>query len=160
MATYYLDTSALVKLYVPEPGSGWIEALLQERDDGGRPIHVAAISEIGIVEVAAAVGRREGQGDVAARLGDMLLERFAVDLRERFFTLAVRGDVVHQAAIVARSRGLRAYDAVHLATALLLEAQLRDAALAPSVFVSADRGLLAAARGEGLLTEDPAAHEG
>jgi len=58
MATYYFDTSALVKLYVAEPGSGWVDHLVNALGADGRPEHVIALSRIALVEVAAAVARR------------------------------------------------------------------------------------------------------
>ena len=159
MATYYFDTSALVKLYVPEPGSRWTEAVVGEQDDDGQPTHVVAFSEIGFVEVAAAVAQRERLGHIGARLGGALFRRFVLDCEERYFTLAVRGDVIRRAAGVARTHALRAFEAVPLGTACVLEEQLRAAGLGPHTFVSADRDLVAAASREGLFTEDPNDHE-
>ena len=55
---------------------------------------------------------------------------------------------------------LRAYDAMHLATALALaRASSSSSALPSPIFVSADTNLLAAARAEGLAVENPSEHE-
>lgn len=53
---------------------------------------------------------------------------------------------------------LRGYDAIHLATALTVNAALTAANLPPLIFVAADDDLLAAARAEGLATENPNYH--
>jgi hypothetical protein len=45
---------------------------------------------------------------------------------------------------------LRAYDAVHLATALIAERSFRAKGLPPLLFLSSDDRLLTAARAEGL----------
>lgn len=155
MATYYFDASAVVKLYVPEVGSRWCQSVFDEGADDGTPAHVVAFSEIGMVEVAAAVARRERAGDIDVLLARALMRRFVLDCEERFFTMAVRGDVIREAARTARDRAHRAYDAVHLGTAMVLEGQLKAADLAPHTFVTADRDLMAAASREGLLTRDP-----
>ena len=159
MATYYFDASALVKLYVPEIGSRWTASVIGEKGDDGQPRHIVAFSEIGMVEVAAAVARRERLGDIGADLGRALFRRFIQDCERWFFTLAVRGDIIRQSTRLTQAHALRAFDAVHLGTALMLEDQLRAAGLAPHTFVSADRDLVAAAAREGLLTADPAEHE-
>ena len=52
MATYFLDTSALVKRHVVEPGHTWVQALCAPRR--GNSIVVA---EVALVEVAAAFSR-------------------------------------------------------------------------------------------------------
>jgi hypothetical protein len=62
------------------------------------------------------------------------------------------------AVLLARSHGLRAYDAVQLASAIDIQRDHRDAGLAPVTLVSADRDLNAAATAEGLPVEDPNLH--
>jgi len=156
VTTYYFDTSAIVKGYVPEAGSEWTLSLLEETDATGAPAHVVALSEIGIVEVSAAVARRERSGHLAPPLAAALLSSFLRDCDERFLTLGVRSDIVRRASRAARRHALRAYDAVHLASALVLEEQLRAAGLETHTFVSADRQLLSAATREGLAALDPA----
>lgn len=159
MATYYFDTSAVVKLYVPEPGTDWVDAIVEEKNDQGQPENVVAFSEVAIVEVAAAVARRQRTGDIEDNLAEALFGRFTRDCRDRFFTLAVRDDVIQRATVVARDQHLRAYDALHLGTALVLDELLITAGLPRHVFVSADRRLLDAAVRERLLVAQPAEAE-
>lgn len=59
----------------------------------------------------------------------------------------VDGDVVARAGDLAEQHALRAYDALHLASA-------ESVADSETVLVSADRELLAAARARGLATLD------
>ena len=56
---------------------------------------------------------------------------------------------------LATQHPLRAYDAVQLATAWLLNRDLLDDSQAPLTFVCADDRLVAIAQAEGLLTETP-----
>jgi hypothetical protein len=53
---------------------------------------------------------------------------------------------------------LRAYDAVQLASALVVSEALAEADLSAPTFVSADDHLLAVARTEGLHTDNPNLH--
>jgi uncharacterized protein len=53
---------------------------------------------------------------------------------------------------------LRGYDAAQLATALAVDHALSAASLPGIIFVSADTDLIAAARAEGLPSDDPNIH--
>jgi hypothetical protein len=55
-------------------------------------------------------------------------------------------------------RRLRAYDAVQLSTALDIQRDHQQAALAPVTPVSADRDLNVAAVDEGMAVDDPNTH--
>lgn len=112
MASYYLDSSAVVKLYVAEPGSQWVESLITARADDGRPAHVVAMSKVGVVEVAAAVARRAREGFLDAARQDAVLNTFLGDCERRFLILAVLDDQVRLAVALVRRRPLRGYDAV------------------------------------------------
>ncbi len=59
---------------------------------------------------------------------------------------------------LAERRGLRGYDAVHLAAALLVAEAQYSAGRPPLTFVSADTDQRQAAAAEGLLIEDPNAY--
>jgi uncharacterized protein len=132
----YLDSSALVKLVLPEPESEALAGYLRER----RPRAVSTI--LAAVEVPRAVERAEPVDPVAAgrRLRAVLGETTLVDL-----TL----ELADQAAPLPPPE-LRAADAVHLATALALGEDL-------SAFVAYDRRLLAAAGAAGLPVQTPGA---
>jgi uncharacterized protein len=53
---------------------------------------------------------------------------------------------------------LRAYDAVQLATAMVVNQSLAAHGLPPLYFVSADDRLITAAQAEGLTTDNPNSH--
>lgn len=48
-SVFYFDASALVKRYIAEDGTSWIEALCADEEN-----HAIAIAHLGLVEVAAA----------------------------------------------------------------------------------------------------------
>jgi uncharacterized protein len=153
VTAYFCDSSALIKRYVVETGSAWVE-LITAPSSGDR-IFVAQITRTEIVSGIARLNR-EGRLSVSsttnARLSidyHMTLEYSVVELSEPVILLAEDLLLAHP---------LRAYDAMQLASALDLRARLSATSLAAPIFVSADRRLLAAAEAEGLLTDDPNQH--
>lgn len=115
----YLDTSALVKLYVQE----------EHREDVRRAVRAAevvAISEIGFVEARSAFARREREGTFSEEGHDREVRRLRRDFDEGYLVCPVTAEVVARAGVLARKHALRAYDAVHLATALALRDEARE----------------------------------
>ncbi len=151
--TFYLDASALVKRYLAENGSAWVESLCADVAN-----NAIAIARFGLVETAAAfAAKRRGQfitdGEYESALGELLR-----DASERYRLMAVGPMVMDHAIQLTRRRKLRGYDAIHLACALALNKPLVDLGLPLLTFVAADDNLLAAARSEGLPTENPNDH--
>jgi predicted nucleic acid-binding protein len=125
----YADSSALVKLIIDEPES---DALRRYLDDGP----VLATSRIAVVEVlrgtALANPAPEAQDDALRMLTACLL----IDLSHELARAAAR----------LTSRAVRSLDAIHLASALRVEADQ---------LVAYDRRLLAAAAARGLSVAHP-----
>ncbi|MBD2775745.1 type II toxin-antitoxin system VapC family toxin [Iningainema tapete] len=59
MTAYFLDSSALIKRYVPETGSAWIRAI--SALDSGNSLIIARITW---VEVRSALARRQREGSL------------------------------------------------------------------------------------------------
>ncbi|MBC7226883.1 MAG: type II toxin-antitoxin system VapC family toxin [Thermoflexales bacterium] len=144
-AVFYLDSSALVKRYLPEPGTRWVRHISATAS--------IAMAEFSIVEVASALARRVRMGDLDPRLCDDLLEAFLQDV-EGYSVLSPNRGTVLLAVELTRRHPLRAYDALQLATALQLADALRSESFSLT-FVSADERLCAAAEQEGLPTVNP-----
>jgi len=155
MSTYYFDTSALIKYYVTEAGTDWVDAIVEARD-GTAYAHVVAFAKIGIVEAAAAVSRRHRMGDLSRKKRDALFARMGRDAHARFVTLGLPDELLARAARLTQAHPLRGYDAVHLASALALNEHLVGAQTAPVTFASADKQLCTVAHAEGLTTVVPA----
>lgn len=154
----YLDTSALVKLYAEEPGREEVENAVQEA-------HVVAVSEIGYVEARSALARKEREGSFSTDEHDEAIEQLQQDYREVYLSRPITGDLIARAGELAREHALRAYDAVHLATALVLCEQSRELAESKQeseeifpqegtelqvALMTFDRSLAKATRDEGL----------
>ncbi len=108
----YLDTSALIKLYVDEPGS-----LVVRRSTG--EAHLVATAEIAYVELRAALARRRREGYITPRDYRQAITDIHADWLT-YFVIEVGSTIVRQAGEIAERYSLRAYDAVHLASALSL----------------------------------------
>jgi predicted nucleic acid-binding protein len=118
----YLDSSAIMKLIVPEPESEALEYALQEWPD-------LLSSELASVEIRRAL-RRVGAPPAAGRRADGVLKTLILlHLDEPVLRLAAR----------TGSPLLRSLDAIHLATAL----SIGDF---PDAFITYDDRLAAAAR--------------
>ena len=146
MALYFLDTSALVKLYVAEPGT---ERML-DLADGGDANQFAVLS-IAQAELWSAVGRRQREGAIDDEEAGDLLDRFSEDLESFFLRQSVNDAVIDLACALLERHPLRADDALQLAGCLTL----RPAAPDLPVFTCADDLLLQAAEEEGLRTLNP-----
>jgi predicted nucleic acid-binding protein len=122
----YLDASALVKRYVAEPGSDMVRAAMAAADGW-------FMCRIGFAETYRATG-------IAA--GERVAQRFAAEW-PAFGSLEVDAALVEEAAALALSARLRTLDALHLASALLLDGD-------DLVFAAWDERLRVAAGERGL----------
>lgn len=139
--TVFADSSALVKLYADEVGHEAVRAL-----------DLLVVSQIARVEVPAALWRKQRMGELGAEDAGVLVAAFAADYagtaeeEPLFAAVALTAAILDDAAELAGTRGLRAYDAVQLASA-------RAAARADSdcsTFAAFDDALRAAAIAEGF----------
>src|SRR6266566_24225 len=150
MATYFLDTSAIIKRYIFEPGQAWILSLCNPAQG-----HDLYISQAPLVEVVAAICRRAREKSISSAERDPLISVFRQDSKQGYNIWPVTTDLYHAAGDLCRSHRLRAYDAVQLACVLALR-QFTLANQAPEpIFVCADVGLLDIASIEGLQVENP-----
>ncbi|MDP3768064.1 MAG: type II toxin-antitoxin system VapC family toxin [Dehalococcoidia bacterium] len=136
----YCDTSALLRLYLPEPGSDEFNRMVEGRED-------LLVSDLAVTEVASALSRRLRQGaatpEVARRVQHAIVGRLDDGVYQRVeLTRDVHRRAEHFLLSLTASP-LRAADALHLA----LATSARAASLA-----SFDARLGAAARAVGLAT--------
>jgi predicted nucleic acid-binding protein len=158
MASFYCDSSALVKYYIVESGTEWVRSLIDSRpdDEWANSIFTSALTW---AEVISAFAKRHRMGDISTHLYRALTARFLREARLRYGRLRVNDALIDLAVELVRRHPLRAYDAVQLATALLLNRSLLADELPSLTFVSADDVLCEAARAEGLPAENPNEYE-
>jgi predicted nucleic acid-binding protein len=148
MARSFLDTSALVKYYHSEEGTGAVTQLVQERN--GRHY----ISRLGIVEAQHAFAIKLRTGEITETDFVGLRQRLLRDIAQGQFQY-VRVTEPHyreaERLIVAyRRRRFRTLDAVQLAVALDLSRRGMT-----EYFVCADIRLCETAAEEGLMIVNP-----
>ena len=144
MASVYLDTSALIKLYIEEEGTERVFGLTDDLD-GVRII----IPDIAPLEARSAVRRRQREGDVSGTDAGRILNRMEDDGSSLFLVQPSTSAV--QAARLIDRHPLRTYDALQLAGCLVT----RDSVPGPLTFVCADVRLCEAAGQEGLTVLNP-----
>jgi predicted nucleic acid-binding protein len=147
LALYYLETSALVKLYVREPGTDRLLALADRSST-----NQLSILSLAQVEIWSAIRRREKNGEIPAGVATQLLEAFRRHSESRFVTQKVTDFCLDLATNLVDRYKLRAYDAIQLAGYLVLRG---SAVNDLPFFVCADRDLLIAAEGEVARILDP-----
>src|SRR5688572_18206761 len=150
MAAYYADSSALVKRYVEELGSSWMAALT--RPSAGNTIVTALVSG---PEIVAALARQVRTGSMTLRDATAAIAAFRNQFQTEFEVAEISNEVIMRAMDLAERHGLRGYDAVQLACALVTRDRLAARGLPTITFVSADSALNAAAAAEGLAVENP-----
>ena len=138
----YLDTSALVKLYVEEVYSD------QVIKQAGRA-EISATSRIAYVETLAGIARKLRDGDMSRKEHEVLVGEFENDW-SNFFVVEVTEEICRISGELLRNHLLRAFDAIHLASAVLLRRKIKEDVW----FSSFDKRLNAAAQAEGLKNAD------
>jgi predicted nucleic acid-binding protein len=147
LALYYLETSALVKLYVYESGTERLLALTAS--DAG---HRFAILSLAQVELRSAIRRRQRGGEIPDYAADELLESFRRHSEGKFLIQSFSDSLLDIALALVDGYALRAYDAVQLAGYLLIRS---ISGTEEPTFVCADKALLSAAVNEGCPVLDP-----
>lgn len=129
----FLDSSALAKRYVREPGSELVERRIQEAD-------AVAVAVLCYPEIVSALQRRRREGKLTvpiAEAAQTALEHHLGDMS----VVQLTSDVLERAVQLLKEHPLRAADALHVACAILWRADL---------FVSSDERQCAAAKASGL----------
>jgi predicted nucleic acid-binding protein len=135
----YLDTSALVKLYVEEEGSSFIRQAVADAE-------TVATSAIAYVEARAAFTCRRREKRFSSVQYGRLIQDLDLDW-DSYVLVEVSAAVIRAAATLTERHPLRAYDAVHLASARLLAESLAPERF---LFASWDDDLERAAKKEGV----------
>ena len=147
---YFLDTSALVKRYIAETGSNWIQSITENATNSK-----LAIAQITWVEVLSAMSRRQREGSLSESDFDSICRDFREDFDLEYRVIEVDQALFERAGQLVIRYPLRAYDAVQLASALRCRSGLTQTPGTQLVFVSADNRLLNIALAEGLVTDNP-----
>lgn len=153
MAAYYLDTSALVKVFARESGTAWATALVDPA--AGHTLYTVRLTG---PEAVATLGRKVRTGELTQAEATSAMRAFRQAWHRRYRVVAATVAVAERAMDLAERHGLRGYDAVHLAAALAVSDLRLRRGLPVATFVTADTVQRQAAAVEGLRVDDPNAH--
>ena len=148
MTWYFLESSAFAKLFIFEQGSEPLIQLLEKVDDPQK-----LVSALASLEVRSAIRRRQREGDIPPADAALALENVRFESL-RIVEQPVSPAVIDVAKLVLDSHPLRAMDALHLATCIVMRDTLQ---ISDICFVSADDALLKAADLEKFPTLNPLA---
>lgn len=149
MTAYFVDTSALVKRYVNEPGSTWVRSWIELPAD-----NTIIASELVAVEVYSALARRRRDGTLDANAVSLLQNDLLGHIQSEYVIITLESKILVRARRLIDQYPLRTLDAIQLATALYATS-LSNVAL---YFICADVNLLAAAAAEGFAVDNPNQH--
>jgi predicted nucleic acid-binding protein len=128
----YLDTSALIKLYVEEAGADRVEGAVERAE-------LVATSVVAYAEARAALARRHRENDFTASEYQGIVSELDASW-QGYERLGVTEGLAREAGELAEEHALRGFDAVHLASALRLAQRFPS-----SSFLAFDERLTAAA---------------
>ncbi|MBI3942511.1 MAG: type II toxin-antitoxin system VapC family toxin [Chloroflexi bacterium] len=151
MSLFYLDTSALVKRYMVEIGSTWIMALANPAAG-----HTIIVCEITRVEAAAAIAARHRiPGGITRQQRDTAVDLLLRHCDTEYRLVPLDQSIITRAVNLTQNRRLRGYDAIQMATAMIINNQYIAAGFLPLTFVTSDNDLIVAAEAEGLPSVNP-----
>jgi len=136
----YLDTSALVKRYFREPYSDEILSRWKSANQ-------IVTSSVAYAETMASMYRKKREADLPETMIRKIVDSFHWDW-ESFIRVEVNDELNGLIDRVAEGYPLRGFDAIHLASALVIKERLPEA----FVFACFDDRLVRAAQAEGLET--------
>lgn len=153
MTAYFLDSSALVKRYVCETGSAWIQQIADPRT--GNELLIARITW---VEVRSALARRQREGSLAPSTVNQLIQTFRSDLNNQYQVIKLDSTLAETAGQLVSQYPVRSYDAVQLASVLRIQPAFATMESTQLIFLTSDNRLIAIAIALGLLTDNPNHH--
>jgi predicted nucleic acid-binding protein len=147
----FADTSALVKRYVNEVESEYIRNLFITI---GYFFYQSFLTSL---EISSAFYRRQRMDELSLEELAVALQTYVVHSRSEYLLIPYSEALLNTAGTLVARHPLRALDAIQLAAALTLQSTFPPD-VSPLTFVSADDRLIAVARSENLLTDNPDAH--
>lgn len=148
-----MDSSALLKRYVPETGTSWIQSLTAESAD-----NLLIVAQITWVEIISALARRQREGSLSANQASQIKQVFRYQFDTQYRKVELLPTVIEIAGQLVSRHPLRAYDAIQLASALCILPLISQSNTATFTFITADDRLLAAAQAENLISDNPNNH--
>lgn len=139
----YFDSSSIVKWFFDERFTELAKGIKNRAK-------IVVTSLIALPEVSSAINRAYSEGRCAKSEMDLVRNEF-LRIWPKFQWIRVNEELMHQAGELIFEHSLRGFDAVHLASALLLK---QEGGAIDLFFSCFDHNLNRAAREKGLLTHE------
>jgi predicted nucleic acid-binding protein len=149
VTNFFVDTSALAKRYLKEPGSAWVLSWIEPPAG-----NITVISQLTLIEMFAVLARSQRTGLLTLAAASALQNDFLVHIEKEYLVIGLDDSVVLSARSLVLKHPLRTLDAIQLASAMQAVLSLGE----PITFISGDSNLLNAALAEGFTTDNPYSH--
>lgn len=146
MKAYFVDTSAIVKRYVPEIGTQWVLGWILPSSGT-----VVVIAELTRVEIFSVFARREREQSLSTINANLLRSNFLVHAQKEYLITPLNTDILEEARTLVTKYPLRSLDAIQLASSKQAQTILGE----PMTFVTADARLLSILPQEGFVGDNP-----
>lgn len=150
MPSYYLDSSALLKRYRTEKGTGTLDELFESN----REIDLVTTSSFTVLEVISVITRLFRTNTLSRRSYQRLLGDLRQDVRQTIVLQPVADAILAEAVRSIIDHSLRAPDAIQLATALKVRNEDQERS---TFMLCSDVRLKRACESSGLAVIDPEA---
>ena len=147
---YFLDTSALVKRYIVETGTPWVQTITNPAAQ-----NILLISRLTCVEISSAISRRKRESTLTPKQAAQLKLVFQDHCKTQYQIVELNLHMTDLASTLCDRQSLRAYDAVQLSSALTVQPIIQEQPNTTFTFLSADDRLIRAAQQENLVAENP-----
>ena len=146
MSVFYLESSALFKRYRTEKGTDVVNTIFAGRTQAD----IFVTSRLTTLEMESAAARGLKSRTITRQAHGAMVRAFADDLGN-IVVLPLNGRIISEGEQAARKYSLRALDALHFSTALLV----RQTSPAGTVLVTADHEVADAGRTAGFHVLNP-----
>ncbi len=150
MATYFADSSGLVKRHVSEIGSQWFSQIADAQTG-----NTIIISRLSISEVFSAFNRRQRELSLSQADYQKVAQDFEDYCQTQYQIIEITEEVSEKSRGLLEKYPLRASDSIQLASAVSTNENLKQANFPELIFLASDQKLLDAANGENLQNDNP-----
>src|SRR4029079_17872549 len=124
MTHFFLDSSALIKRYIVEAGTNWLNSIVAQ--SAGNTLVIAHITK---AEIVSGLMRRKREGSISAQLAHTTRQVIDLHASREYTLVALTEPIVLWAEDLLEHYPLRAYDSIQMASALESNARLLAAGL-------------------------------
>jgi uncharacterized protein len=153
LSIYFVDTSSLVKRYLAEDGSKWVQSWIDPKFG-----HTVILSELCLIELVSAFAKKKREGEIQISQLRYLRGRFLRHVKTQEYLLI---PINFQVQAIARelvvkydNPYLRSLDAIQLASAIQAKRMIKQSI----IFITSDIRLNQIAPLEGFTVDDPSLH--